>query len=142
MSFQQWLASFRLHFLLFPPIPRNFWAVSSMKVHSLLKARGVGIAGSRANYPQHQDPRRTDHSKQRVVQEQSHKHNHQHQLPGLSPLLQPMLRGIPDSPEHGEEWAEGLHLQVLRKGPVIIQVFSSLFSREGSLPRPVKLTIK
>lgn len=30
-SFQQWLASFRLHFLPSPPIPRNFWAVSSMK---------------------------------------------------------------------------------------------------------------
>ena len=38
--------------------------------------------------PSTKTPKCTHHREQHVVQEQSNKHHQQHQLPGLSPLLQ------------------------------------------------------
>lgn len=47
-------------------------------------------------------PKRTHHGEQHVVQEQSHKHHHQHQLPGLPPFLQQPARSPQNSLEHGK----------------------------------------
>lgn len=49
-----------------------------------------------------ESPRRTHHSEQHVVQEQSHKHHHQHQLPGLPRFLQHLLRSTQNNLEHGK----------------------------------------
>lgn len=101
-------------------------------VYSQLKASRVCTTPPRADHPQRRDPRRTHDGKQHVVQEQSHKHHHQHQLPGLSPLLQQPLRGVRNRSEHGEDWAGLSLLQVLREGPLILTYRSSAaFTEEG-----------
>lgn len=111
-------------------------------MYSLLKARGECVAGPRAHDPRHKGPGPTHHGEQHVVQEQRHEHHAQHQLPGLSALLQQARRGVPNGPEH-DQGARGLLLRVLGGGPVTpAGLLLSLQRRRESLTRAVKLTIK
>lgn len=82
-------------------------------------------------------PKRTHHSKQHVVQEQSDEYHHQYQLPGRSPFLQQPLGSDQNSPEHGEGQGWGsLPLQALREGPATATgLLQPLQKRGGSLPR-------